>query len=133
MSDPWLKRWEDRYREEAYAFGTEPNEYLKAQIELINPGKILFAAEGEGRNAVYAAKLGWSASAFDISAEGRKKALKLADENQVDIDYEIGQLPDLSYRPEQFDAIALIYAHFPAEIRAEYHALLNACLSCRIY
>lgn len=128
MTDPWLQRWNDRYSDEAYAFGLEPNDYLKEQLEKLTPGEILFAGEGEGRNAVFAAKLGWSVSAFDISIEGRKKARLLADANNVALDYQVGELPDLSFQSEQFDAIALIYAHFPAELITPYHKLLDSYL-----
>lgn len=125
MEDPWLKRWNDRYSQDEYAFGTEPNEYLKKQLEKLKAGTILFPAEGEGRNSVFAAKLGWKAFAFDISAEGKNKALRLAKNNNVVIDYQVGDLPSLNYRKEQFDAIALIYAHFPPNIRSKYHKLLD--------
>lgn len=128
MTDPWQKKWDERYNEKEYAFGLEPNDYLKEQLEKLKPGSILFAAEGEGRNAVFAGKLGWNVSAFDISSEGKKKALKLSKANDVTIDYQVGQLPALNYTPEQFDAIALIYAHFPAEIKTEYHQLLGSYL-----
>lgn len=128
MSDPWLKRWDERYSNTAYAFGEKPNEYLREQLQKLQPGNILFAAEGEGRNAVYAAKLGWTVSAFDISTEGRKKALQLAEKNKVSLNYEVGQLPDLAYTEGQFDAIALIYAHFPASIKSTYHKLLSTYL-----
>lgn len=128
MKDPWLKRWNERYSNTAYAFGEKPNEYFREQLEKLEPGSILFAAEGEGRNAVYAAKLGWTVSAFDISTEGRKKALQLAEKNKVYLNYEVGQLPDLAYTEGQFDAIALIYAHFPASIKSTYHKLLSAYL-----
>lgn len=128
MKDPWLKRWDERYSNTAYAFGEQPNEYLREQLQKLQPGSILFAAEGEGRNAVYAAKLGWTVSAFDISTEGRKKALQLAEKNKVSLDYKVGQLPDLDYTKGQFDAIALIYAHFPASIKSKYHKLLSTYL-----
>ncbi len=128
MKDPWLKRWDERYSNTAYAFGEQPNEYLREQLEKLEPGSILFAAEGEGRNAVYAAKLGWTVSAFDISTEGRKKALQLAEKNKVSLDYKVGQLPDLDYTEGQFDTIALIYAHFPASIKSAYHKLLSTYL-----
>ena len=128
MKDFWLKVWEDRYGQDEYAFGIEPNEYLKNQLYKIEPGKILFPAEGEGRNAVFAAKKGWTVSAFDISANGRTKALKLAQESNVTIDYRIGEFPDLGYENAQFDVIALIYAHFPAAIRSEYHQLADTYL-----
>ncbi|SDL51741.1 Methyltransferase domain-containing protein [Catalinimonas alkaloidigena] len=125
MTDTWLDRWNDRYRQKEFAYGTQPNEFLKEQLDQLKPGKILFGAEGEGRNAVYAAKLGWEVFAFDISVEGKNKALKLAKENKVSIDYQVGQLPDLNFEDGQFDALALIYAHFPPNLKSEYHQLLD--------
>lgn len=128
MTDTWLQRWNNRYSEKTFAYGTEPNKYLKEQLDKLTPGKILFAAEGEGRNAVYAAKTGWEVSAFDISIEGKNKALQLATENKVVIDYSVGLLPSLDYEDEAFDALALIYAHFPADIKSTYHKLLDSKL-----
>ncbi len=128
MNEPWVDRWNDRYRTEEFAYGEQPNNYLKEHLEKLNPGKILFPAEGEGRNAVFAAKLGWEVSAFDISLEGKNKALQLAENNQVSIDYQVGELETLNYKPEQFDALALIYAHFPAAIKSSYHKILSADL-----
>lgn len=126
--DNWTKVWEDRFGKDEFAYGTEPNDFLKTQITLLQPGKILFAAEGEGRNAVFAAKNGWEVSAFDISQEGKKKALQLALENHVTLDYQIGQLAELDFTPNQMDAIALIYAHFPADIKSNYHQQLDKLL-----
>ncbi|QOG04495.1 bifunctional 2-polyprenyl-6-hydroxyphenol methylase/3-demethylubiquinol 3-O-methyltransferase UbiG [Flavobacterium sp. MDT1-60] len=128
MNDTWTERWNDRYSNEEFAYGEEPNNFFKEQIEKLNPGTILFPAEGEGRNAVYAAKLGWKVAAFDISEEGKNKALKLAEANNVTIDYKVGKLETLNYQPEQFDAIALIYAHFPAEIKSDLHKTLETYL-----
>lgn len=128
MSDTWKRRWDERYSTHEYAYGEYPNNYLKEQLEKLEPGTILFAAEGEGRNAVYAAKHSWKVSAFDISIEGRNKALQLAENNNVTIDYQVGELQSLNYENEQFDAIALIYAHFPAEIKSPYHRTLEKYL-----
>lgn len=126
--DTWTDRWNDRYAAEEFAYGEEPNSYFKEQLEKLPVGKILFPAEGEGRNAVFAAKLGWQVSAFDISSEGKNKALRLAETNNVTIDYQVGELDTLNYDPEQFDVIALIYAHFPAEIKSHYHTTLDKYL-----
>lgn len=128
MKDNWTERWNDRYNQEAFAYGEEPNVFLKEQLQKLNPGKILFPAEGEGRNAVFASKLGWKSSAFDISIEGKNKALQLAQKNNTAIDYKVGELQNLEYLPEEFDAIALIYAHFPASIKANYHKTLDTFL-----
>jgi hypothetical protein len=128
MPEPWIERWNDRYSTDEFAYGEQPNNYLKEQLEKLDVGIILFAAEGEGRNAVYAAKLGWTVSAFDISEQGRIKALRLAQANEVTIDYQVGELQTLNYKPDQFDAIALIYAHFPAEIKSSIHKTLDKYL-----
>lgn len=128
MTDPWTERWNERYRSEEFAYGIQPNNYLKEQLQKLSTGKILFPAEGEGRNAVYAAKCGWDVSAFDISSEGKNKALRLANENMVQIDYRVGELDALNYSAGQFDAIALIYAHFPAEIKSGIHKMLDKLL-----
>lgn len=124
----WLNRWNDRYRNEEFAYGTKPNNYLKEQLKKLKTGSILFPAEGEGRNAVFAAKLGWNVSAFDISVEGKNKALQLAEKNNVIINYQVGELQTLNFHKEQFDVIALIYAHFPADIKSSLHHLLNQYL-----
>ena len=124
----WLNRWNDRYSSEEFAYGTEPNNYLKEQLEKLEPGSILFPAEGEGRNAVFAATKGWKVSAFDISSEGKSKALRLAENQKTSIDYQIGELETLNFQAGQFDAIALIYAHFPAEIKSSIHQMLDRYL-----
>ena len=128
MKDKWLKRWNDRYRKSEYAYGTEPNKFLKQKLTKLKPGTILFGAEGEGRNSTYAASLGWTVSAFDISIEGKKKAVKLAQSKGLTLDYQIGQLPELTFQNDHFDVIALIYAHFPPPLKSEYYKILDALL-----
>ena len=62
MKEPWIERWNDRYSKTEFAYGEQPNNYLKEQLEKLDVGSIPFPAEGEGRNAVFAAKLGWTVS-----------------------------------------------------------------------
>ena len=121
-------KWNDRYGKSEFAYGEAPNDYLKEKLQGLLPGSILFPAEGEGRNAVYTATLGWRVSAFDLSREGKKKAVQLADKYHIEIDYEVGDLPSLTYQPGQFDAVALIYAHFPADKKSVYHTHLTTYL-----
>lgn len=125
MNEAWVDRWNDRYSADEFAYGEQPNNYLKEQLMQLDTGTILFPAEGEGRNAVFAAKLGWKVSAFDISIEGKNKALQFAENNNVSIDYQVGELQELDYKAEEFDAIALIYAHFPSAIKSSYHKTLS--------
>ena len=69
--------WNQRYSELGYAYGTEPNEFFKEALlrykeELLpEHPRLLMPAEGEGRNAVYAAELGFEVTAFDVSEQAR--------------------------------------------------------------
>lgn len=120
--------WNERYAATEYAYGTEPNLFFRENIEKIPPGKILFPAEGEGRNAVFAAKLGWDVTAFDVSIEGKKKAELLAGSNSVKIDYLIGNYDIVSFPINHFDCIVLIFAHMNPSKRKEYHQKLISFL-----
>ncbi|MBY0426032.1 MAG: class I SAM-dependent methyltransferase, partial [Cytophagales bacterium] len=128
MTDAWTQRWNERYENKEFAYGEEPNQYLREQLAKLSPGSILFPAEGEGRNAVHAAKMGWQATGFDISEAGKNKALQLAEKNRVSIRYLLGTLESLDLGTERFDAMGLIYAHFPASIKSQYHRRLNRFL-----
>uniref|UniRef100_UPI00404B56AA class I SAM-dependent methyltransferase n=1 Tax=Flavobacterium sp. TaxID=239 RepID=UPI00404B56AA len=114
--------WNERYAEKEYTYGVQPNQFLVESIaRLPKNGRILFPAEGEGRNAVFAAMKGFQVAAFDTSSEGKKKADKLANDNDVKIDYRVGVLEDLKYKEASFDGVVLIYAHFPKVIRQSMH------------
>ncbi|MCC5925090.1 MAG: class I SAM-dependent methyltransferase [Bacteroidetes bacterium] len=113
--------WNERYSAEKYVFGTNPNAYFKSKIDQLKPGKLLLPAEGEGRNAVYAAKIGWNVTAFDISEQAKVKAELLAKRNDVTIKYEVGKIENLSYSQGYFDTIGLIFFHLSPEKRLETH------------
>lgn len=115
--------WNEKYAAETLHYGEKPNRYLALMLDSRAPGRLLLPAEGEGRNAVFAARHGWEVHAFDQSARGREKALALAEKAGVEIHYQ--QADALAYQPEgKFDAIALIYTHLPAELRRPFHAKL---------
>ena len=115
--------WNERYAEEGYAYGEEPNVFFRDSLMKISdqPGRILLPAEGQGRNAVFAAKLGWEVIAFDKSEEGKKKALMLAEKHGVQIHYMVGTLEEVQDSLPPVDAVGLVFAHFPPPIRASYH------------
>ena len=116
--------WEERYAANEYAYGIEPNQFFKEQLDLLPQGSILFPADGEGRNSVYAATQGWKTFAFDMSEEGKKKADALAKKYGVEVDFKVGLLQELEYPKESFDALVLIYVHFPLEYRKAFHQKL---------
>ncbi|TPE46226.1 class I SAM-dependent methyltransferase [Pontibacter mangrovi] len=113
--------WNKRYSQEETVYGTEPNVFLKEQLAKLASGRILFPAEGEGRNALYAAAQGWQVQAFDYSDAGRQKALRLASERGLNITYTLSEAQNYTAAPESLDAVALIYAHFPPSLRQSFH------------
>lgn len=116
--------WEERYGQQEYAYGTEPNTFLAEVLPQVESGAILFPAEGEGRNAVFAASLGWQVDAFDFSAEGRRKALALAESKGVSIRYILADL--MTFTTEvRYQAIALIFVHLPPDARLN---MLRQCI-----
>lgn len=121
--------WEERYGAEEFAYGVEPNEFFeKVLTENSLKGAILLPAEGEGRNAVFAAKKGLNVTCFDMSTQGKLKAQKLAELNNVTINYLVGELSELHFEKNSFDIIVLIYAHFPPNVKTEYHKKIASYL-----
>lgn len=120
--------WNERYKANDYAYGIEPNSFLKNQLKNVTPGKILFPAEGEGRNAVYAATKGWQVTAFDQSSEGKRKANVLALQKGVKIDYKIDNFEFVEFPLKSFDCIALVFAHINPVKREQYHKKLISFL-----
>jgi 2-polyprenyl-3-methyl-5-hydroxy-6-metoxy-1,4-benzoquinol methylase len=117
--------WNNRYAEKEFAYGIEPNQFLEQTLPSIPVGNVLFVAEGEGRNAVYAAKLGWEVDAFDQSEEGKNKALLLAEEQSVKLSYAVADLMEIKYKPNSFDVVALIFAHFSPVDKKQYNQAIT--------
>jgi len=126
MSDTF---WDDRYRGDTYAYGTEPNDFLRAEAHRIGPGPVLCLAEGEGRNAVYLASLGHRVTAVDFSAEGLRKASRLARERGVELDLVEADLATFDLGEAAWSGIVSIFAHTPPAIRASLHARVVRALA----
>jgi hypothetical protein len=118
--------WNQRYASQEYIYGRSPNVFFKQEIDKLSPGKILLPMEGEGRNAVYAAQMGWEVVAYDFSEEGRKKAMLLAKECGVEIQFLISDNDSFASDDNDFDALALVFTHLPSGIRQRiFRSLLN--------
>lgn len=120
--------WNARYSGAEYIYGIDPNQFLKYELSKIAPGRILFLGEGEGRNAVYAAKLGWDVEAVDYSAAGKAKAEKLASEKNVKINYFVDDLATYTPKENYYNAVVLIYLHLEVELREKVHQNVIASL-----
>lgn len=120
--------WDERYRGEEYAYGIEPNAFLKNNYQNIPRGKVLSLAEGEGRNAVFLARNGYAVTAVDASLIGLKKAQRLADDNKVEIDFIHADLADYDLGENRWDAIVSIFCPLPPALRKNLHASVVTAL-----
>ncbi len=108
--------WDARYENEKYIFGLEPDEYLKANENLIRPkNKVLAIGGGEGKNEIYLAKKGTLVKSVDISKIGLKKAVILADLNNVNIETEEADLLNWNWPESEFDIVTWFFVHFAIE------------------
>lgn len=114
--------WDQRYDQEEFVYGTEPNDFLRQSFSSIPKGKVLFLAEGEGRNAVFLAKQqGYEVTAMDSSAVGMEKARLLAEQEGVKLETVVADLNDFDLGTEQWDGIVSIFCHLSFDLRAKVH------------
>jgi SAM-dependent methyltransferase len=114
----WMAFWNERYAEPVLAYGEKANVFFQEELAKLTPGRLFLPAEGQGRNAVYAAELGWDVLAVDYAQTGHDRAMELAAQHGVSFAYEVGDLTD-SARLEEwlgrgpFDAIGVVFMHLP--------------------
>jgi SAM-dependent methyltransferase len=114
--------WDQRYASESYFYGTEPNDFLREQFELIaRGGRVLCLAEGEGRNAVFLAGHGYEVVAIDQSLVGLQKVDRLAAAKGVRVQTVCADLADYTIEPDAWDGIVSIWCHLPHSLRAQVH------------
>jgi len=106
--------WDERYSSEVYVYGTRPNDFLKENFTSIPRGRVLSLAEGEGRNAVFLAKQGYSVSAVDSSLAGIDKGKKLAKSSGVEVEFIHADLVEYDFGENQWDGIISIFFPLPS-------------------
>jgi len=123
--------WDERYSAAGHAYGTTPNEFLVAQFRAIPKGRVLSLAEGEGRNAVFLAQQGYTVTAVDASLVGLNKARKLAEENDVVVEFIHADLADYDPGENQWNGIVSIFCPLPSSVRRELYRKVIAGLKQR--
>ena len=107
-----LARWNERFSTVNYLFGEKPNQYLAEKTPLLQNGKALSIADGEGRNSVWLASQGFDVDAFDFSPVAIEKAKKLADKQQVSVNFHCNDWESFDWKAERYDTIAGIFFQF---------------------
>lgn len=121
--------WDQRYASDSYAYGTEPNDFLRQAVASLPTGRTLCIGEGEGRNAVFLATLGHQVTAVDSSLVGLDKAKRLADRKGVEIETIHADLADYELAAGRWDAVVSIFCHLPPALRSRVHRQVVKALS----
>jgi len=127
-NSPARSMWEARFDTDAYLYGTEPNDFLRASVADLPTGTALCLAEGEGRNAVFLAELGFEVYSVDLTEAGVAKTRRLAHDRGVQVDASVGDLATFDIGVERWDLIVSIFAHMPATVRRNLHQRVVAAL-----
>jgi 2-polyprenyl-3-methyl-5-hydroxy-6-metoxy-1,4-benzoquinol methylase len=122
-------KWDERYGEPGYAYGTIPNDFLVSSTAYLpEGGSILCLAEGEGRNSSFLAGKGFAVTAVDSSAVGMQKTKLLARENDLAVTTCVADLEDFAFQPESYDGIVSIFCHLPPPLRKKVHTSVVSSL-----
>ncbi|MDN5107608.1 methyltransferase domain-containing protein [Aliarcobacter butzleri] len=121
--------WNSKFKGEEFFYGLKPNEFLLSNIDKLKKnGKILCLGEGEGRNALFFAKKGFSITAIDASDIGLLKLQKRANYENLQIKTICLDLNDWQSN-EQYDAIMISYLHMHKNEREKLFKKIEDSLS----
>lgn len=120
--------WDERYDEAGFGYGTEPNDFLRVNVDAIPAGPVLCLADGEGRNGVFLARSGYAVTTVDSSVIGVQKARRLAQQSGVSVDARVGDLATYDLG-RGWAGIVSIFCHLPPPLRAKVHRDLVRALA----
>ena len=110
--------WDRRYDRDDYVWALEPNRFLPGLVADLSSARVLDLACGEGRNAVWLARQGWTVTGVDFSAVGVEKGRRLAADAGVDVEWLVADVTTWPGRPGAFDLVIVFYVQLPPPERA---------------
>jgi len=124
------KDWNDRYAAQELLWGAEPNRFLAEELREVAPrGRALDLACGEGRNAIWLAKLGWVVTAVDYSKVAIERARRLAAEQHVEVEWIETDVTSFAPAAGAFQLVVIAYLHLPETSRRAVLAHAASALS----
>lgn len=104
------KAWDAAYLDPASAgFNVEPNAFLMDVVRNMKPGVALDVGMGQGRNALYLAKRGWTVTGFDPSEVGVRQAREAAAKTGLTLTALVQRSQEFDWGTDRWDLIVLTY------------------------
>lgn len=111
--------WDEHYGAHDHGWGLEPNLFVREQCQGLPVGRAIDLACGEGRNAVWLARLGWRVTGVDVSAVAIERARTVTAEQSalhaLRLEWQVGDITLLRPKPGSLDLVLASYVHLPTE------------------
>jgi len=105
--------WDARYGEKAALWSGRPNGRLVAEVSARSPGCALDVGCGEGADAIWLARNGWTVTAIDISQVATGRAQEAADLAGAEVEWICGDALQLVLPTRSFDLLSMQYPALP--------------------
>jgi SAM-dependent methyltransferase len=106
--------WDARYSErEGALWSGQPNGRLVAEVAGLRPGRALDVGCGEGADAIWLARRGWTVTAIDISGLALSRARAAAELAGVAVEWVAGDAVEIPFPARSFDLVSLQYPALP--------------------
>ncbi len=106
--------WDARYSERDGAMWSgRPNGRLVAEIADVTPGRVLDVGCGEGADAIWLARRGWTVTAIDISDVAVRRAREAAELAGAAIEWVCGDALQTPFPAHSFDLVSMQYPALP--------------------
>lgn len=113
--------WSERYRSADLVWGSEPNRFVRRLCERLQVGEAVDIACGEGRNALWLARMGWRVLGVDFSEAAIERARELtAAENEhvrLHLTWRVSDVTVESPRRNRYDLAIVSYVHIEPAAR----------------
>lgn len=110
-NDP--QSWNARYAGTDSVWSAEPNALAAELVADLPPGRALDLAAGEGRMALWLAARGWTVTALDFSAVGLAKGRTRAEQDGLDVRWQVADATTADLGVGTFDLVLVLYLHLP--------------------
>ena len=120
--------WDARYSERDGAMWSgRPNGRLVAEVAGLTPGRALDVGCGEGADAIWLARRGWTVTAIDISDVAVGRAREAAELAGAAVEWVCGDALQTAFPARAFDLVSMQYPALPkAAGEAAVRTLLDA-------
>lgn len=125
--------WDNRYRTKPALWSGQPNSSLVSEASGLTPGTALEVGAGEGADAIWLARQGWTVTAVDVSAVALERAAGHAADAGPEVTerirWERRDMLEWQVPQRSFDLVTAHYIHVPSGMRPELYRRLAGAVA----